>query len=185
MATSTTNVPGGLPSNDYHHVPDKVFRRRVGRRPHARRTCRDNRPYVIVPWTFPGALTAGEHPPYWIADRDYWIAGCHATVDQDSSSGDITINAHVTRRGSGDLGNIMQSDTRLRIEPGELEDSLDEARDGIMEESDLNIKRLKRGDRVHVEIVSAGTGAEHLVFVLELVPYAWPEREMDRDDGGS
>jgi hypothetical protein len=177
---STTGVPGGLPSHDYSHVPDKVYRRRVGRTPHARRSCRDNRPYVVVPWTLPGAVTTGEHPPYWIADRDYWIAGCHATVDTPSSSGDIQINAHVTRRGTGDIGNIMTSDTRLRIEPDENEDSLDEARDGIMEESDLHIKRLKRGDRVHVEIVADGTGAEHLVFVLELVPYPWPEREFER-----
>ncbi len=179
---STTGVPGGLPSLMWQDVADRVHRRRVGRVPHKRRSCRDNRPYVMVPWTIPTALIAGEYSPYWTADRDYWIAGCHATVYEPSSSGDITVNAHVTRRGSGDLGNIMASDSRLRIEPGELEDSLDETRDGIMEESDLNIKRLKRGDRVHVEIVSAGTGAEHLVFELELVPYPWPEREFTRED---
>jgi hypothetical protein len=181
---STTGVPGGLPSLMYSDVPDKVHRRRVGRRPHKRRSCRDNRPYVVVPWTIGGDLVAGQYPPYWLADRDYWIAGAHATVDDPPTGDDLAFNLRVTRRTEGVLGTIMTSDTRLRIEPGENEDSLDETRDGILEESHLNIKRLKRGDRVNVVCTNIGSGnpGNHAVVVLELVPYAWPEREFDRED---
>lgn len=180
---STTNIPGGLPSDRFHHVPDRLHRKRVGRQPHARRDCRDDRPYVIVPWTIGGDIALGEYPPYWPADRDYWIAGAHATLDEAPSGGATAFNFRVTRRGSGTLGSIMNNDERLRIESGENEDSLDETRDGIMEESDLNIKRLRRGDRVNVTATqTAPTPGNHAVVVLELVPYAWPEREFDRED---
>jgi hypothetical protein len=136
---------------------------------------------VVVPWTIGGDLIAGDYPPYWIADRDYWIAGAHATLDEGPAGGATAFNMRVTRRGEGELGNIMSNDARLRIEAGENEDSLDEARDGIMEESDLEIKRLKRGDRVNVTVTqTAPTPGNHAVVVLELVPYPWAERDFDR-----
>ena len=59
---STTGVPGGLPSHDYSDVPDKVVGAGWARTPHARRSCRDKRPYVVVPWTFPSA-THGRRAP--------------------------------------------------------------------------------------------------------------------------
>ncbi len=180
---STTANPGGMPSHDFNHVPDKVYRRRVGRTPHSRRACRDNKPYVLVPWTIGGDLIAGQYPPYWIADRDYWIAGAHATLDEPPSGGSTAFNLVVSRRGAGELGRILNNDERLRIESGENEDSLDETRDGIMQKSDLNLRRLKRGDRVNVEVTeTAPTPGNHAVVVLELVPYPWPEREFERED---
>jgi hypothetical protein len=170
----------------YNRIPDKVFRRRMGKQPHVRRACRDNRPYTEVPFTIPGVLVEGTYPPMWAVDRDYWIAGISAEVglhseahpnDGTPQSVDAQFNVRVWERDetAGDAY-ILNNNDRLRIAPGEHRDAVNELDDGILTESDMNLRRLKRGEHVAVQVIVAAD-TENAVITVELVPYPWPDRD--------
>jgi hypothetical protein len=174
-----------VPSSGLHNekqIPSKVQRNVLMRTPHKRRICQDNRNYVEVPFTIPGAVQAINYGPMWRADRDYWIAkitanvGRHdtATHPNDGTPGGLAIRINM-RRVSVDLSSdaaILTSDLRLVIAENHHQDAVNDEENGRFDENDFNLTRLAEGQHIYPRITQIGTTrpGTGLVVTAVLVP---------------
>jgi hypothetical protein len=165
-------------------VPPKVFRGTHTARPiQKRRTCRDNRAYVAVPFTISGQVAVQKYDKMWPADRDYWIARLTAVVGRhdenlhpaDGTPGghDLTANMHVIDKSDNSNDQlILVSNARLRIAQNHHNDAVNQADDAQFNVDDFNVHRLAAGDQLYVEVFGIGTTrpGTGLVVTAILVP---------------
>jgi hypothetical protein len=129
--------------------------------------------------------------PGWTADRDYWIAKVSANCGNEHDSGthpddgaaqggDVHIQLRRTLADLSGLGNILASDTRVKILEGHHQDSISNGSEGVFARGDFNISRLFTGDIVHPKLGNVGDGGPAvgpIEITMHLVPYPWPGRE--------
>ena len=156
-----------------------------------RRLCKDNRPYFAVPITTIGAVSVFHYPNGWAVDRPYWIARVTATAgvhDDDTHPDDgapqgqaIRIQLVREQEDESGQGNILDQDTRIRIDASTHRDVITTGDEGPFNDSHLNIKRLFPGEVVSLNITQVGSTSPGgpVTVTLMLVPYPWPGRDED------
>lgn len=184
MPRNDTNYgnPASGPSYETGYAPKTV---RKHRRVTKRRICDDNRNYVPVQFTIPGVLSVGDKGPMWRADRDYYIARVFANVglhkdgthpnDGTPSGSDITVQVARVLVDYSATGNVLASDSRVRIQPGEHHDSSNTDEDGDFVGTDLNIKKLKYREHIYPVVGAVGSGrpGTAMVVTVMLVPISF------------
>jgi len=174
-----------IPSSGFHrdiNVPRMTRRATLIPKPHKRRLCQDNRNYVFIPFTIPGAVAATDYGPMWRVDRDYWIARITANVGRhdtdthpnDGTPGGNSIRVNM-RRVSRDLTTdeaILVSDTRLHIAENHHQDAVNDEEDGEAQKNDFQIHRLNQGQHIYPRITLVGSDrpGNGLVVTAVLVP---------------
>lgn len=163
-------------------VPAQVQRRASARPVHKVRICRDNRAYVAVPFTIPGAVSALDYGPMWRVDRDYWVARMIANIgrhDDATHPNDGTPSGQAMllnmRRVSVDLADddpILNADARLNIAVDHHQDAINDQEDGPFDTTDFNIHRLAEGEHIYPRVGQVGSGrpGTGLVVTAILVP---------------
>lgn len=165
-------------------VAPKAFRNTHTARPVTkRRTCRDGRPYVAVPFTIPGVVETRKYDTMWPADRDYWWARMTAVVgrhdellhpnDGTPSGHDLTANMHqVDKSDNSNDQLVLTSNARLRIAENHHNDAVNNSDDSAFNIDDFRMHRIAAGDVLYVEVFSIGTGrpGTGLVVTAILVP---------------
>lgn len=164
-------------------VPGVAQRRTTVRPVHSVRTCHDNRPYEVVPWTIPpAAVVAGRFQEPWVAHRDFWIARATATAGRhdtgthpnDGTPGGQAINVNLARITfeEDDEQYIITNNSRLHIPANNHRDAVNDSDDGKFEVDDFRLHRLGEGDTVYVDLLQVGstrTGSP-IVVTLVVVP---------------
>lgn len=181
MAVPTIAAPTGGVST-YRQIPSKVHRRTGLLRPvYKRRTCRDGRPYVTIPFTIPGAQTTGDFGPADKLDRDYWIArvvaqlgrhneATHPTGDGTAGGSDfICTIRRVDAADPSDDQNILNDDSRLRIQQGHHFDAVNDDEDGAFEDTDFNLHHLNENDQPYIRVLQVGSSRPGIGLVVSLV----------------
>ena len=164
----------------FQHVPSKVHRRVALAKPvFKRRTCDDNRAYFTVPFTFADVLTVADGAPMWRVDRRYWVArvtanvGLHddGTHPNDGTPSGTAIRVNMMRVKGTDLttSSILNSDSRLNIQPDHHQDAINDEEDGPADQGDFNVKILQTGDHIFPRILQVGSGRPGTKMVVSIV----------------